>query len=79
MVISVKMSLKPGPFLGSLYLDRNTSQSTVTNIASVGMETENKATATPTRFRQHALVQFSRVEFKAQKENYMPSSFKIAV
>lgn len=60
---------------------KNTSQSIVIDIASVGMETENKETVpqTTTRFRQHALVKFSRVEFKAQKENYMPSFSKIAI
>lgn len=44
MVISVKISLKHRPFLGSLDLAKNTSQSIVVDIASLGMETEEKET-----------------------------------
>lgn len=81
MVISVKISLKHRPFLGSLDLAKNTSQSIVIDIASVGMKIENKETApqTITTFRQHALVKLSSTEREAQKEKYMPSLFKIAV
>lgn len=82
MVFCVKISPKPGPFSGSSELAKNTSQSVVIGIASVGVETKSKETVpqTTTRFRQHDLVKFSRctrAEFKAQRQNYTPSFFRV--
>lgn len=41
----VKINLEARPFSGSSDLAKNTSQSIVTGIASVGVETKNKETA----------------------------------